>query len=289
MPPVSVEVSGVTRSFGARQAIVDTTVVISGGLTAVVGPNGSGKTTLLRLLATTDRADQGRVTVAGHDTSDPSGRLAVRRVLGYLTQTESLPLRMTVHQYVEYVAVLKEIEPRTTRLAEVARCVDTVGLGDRIHDRIRNLSGGMRRRVGLAQALLGNPALLILDEPDAALDPETRRRMLAELARRGEDATVVIATHHTADIGEWCDRIIVLSAGRVCFAGSPDRLRDLARGRVWQAPVPDPAAWHCWQDSPTTWRCVGPSAPVQHSVEPSLDDGYLTALWTPSDPIGGNR
>ncbi|HEC10852.1 MAG TPA: ATP-binding cassette domain-containing protein [Acidimicrobiales bacterium] len=278
---MTIEVGNVSRAFGGRDALVDVTVVLGGGLTAVIGPNGSGKTTLLRLLATTERADRGSVRVSGHDTSDPSGRLAVRRALGYLTQTESLPLRMTVHQYVEYVAVLKEIEPRAWRLAEVARCIDTVGLGGRMHDRIRNLSGGMRRRVGLAQALLGNPALLILDEPDAALDPETRRLMLADLAERSRNSTVVVSTHHTGDIGRWCDRIVVLSGGRIRFTGPPGHLRDLARGRVWRAAEPDPEAWHCWQDSPTTWRCVGASAPDGVGAEPTLDDGYLTALWSP--------
>ncbi len=286
MAPVAIEVKDVSRTFGPHRALEDVSLLIGGGLTAVVGPNGSGKTTLLRLLATTERADRGSVRVSGHDTSNPSGRLAVRRVLGYLTQSESLPLRMTVHQYVDYVAVLKEIEPRPTRLAEVARCIETVGLGDRAHDRIRDLSGGMRRRVGLAQALLGDPALLVLDEPDAALDPETRRLMLAELATRSRDATVVVATHHTGDIGEWCDRVIVLSSGRPRFVGAPGRLRELARGRVWRSDEPDPTAWHCWRDSPRTWRCLGPAAPGAAEVEPTLDDGYLTAIWSPDGPGG---
>jgi len=276
MSAPTIRLSGVGKSFRGTAALADLDLELHQGVVGLLGPNGAGKTTLLRILATVTGADTGSVRILGRDPADGSERVEIRRQLGYLPQELGYPRGFTTYGFVDYMAVLKEWEEATARRAEVRRVLDQVGLGDRPTKRIRALSGGQRRRVGLAQALLGSPRLLILDEPTTGLDPEQRVSLRHVLAEVGRDATVVVATHQTEDVAALCEHVVVLDEGAVRFDGSVHDLVGEARGRVWLSDAPDPRAGTSWRTATGRYRNIGaaPSGEVD-VVEPTLEDAYL--------------
>jgi ABC-2 type transport system ATP-binding protein len=272
----SVRLRGVGRTFGSAWALRDVSLDLSPGVTGLLGPNGAGKTTLLRLLATALPPSHGEIRMLGLDPAVPAERTEVRRRLGYLPQEIGFPRAFTAFAFVDYVAVLKEWTEPDRRHAEVRRVLDLVGMAGISAQRLRAMSGGQRRRVALAQALLGSPDVLILDEPTTGVDPEQRaalRTVLAELART---STVILSTHQTDDVAALCDRVIVLDDGFVRYDGQVTELVDRAAGRVWLADAPDPAASVSWRTGTGRYRNVAEQARtgVEH-VEPSLEDAYL--------------
>jgi ABC-2 type transport system ATP-binding protein len=271
-----ISLRGVGRSFGATQALADVDLDLEAGVIGLLGPNGAGKTTLLRLLATALPPSRGKVRVLGRDVEVLAERTEIRRRLGYLPQEVGFPRGFTAFAFVDYIALLKEWADPAARHAEVRRVLDQVGLSDAATKRIRAMSGGQRRRVALAQALLGSPPVLILDEPTTGVDPEQRvtlRTVLAELART---SIVVLSTHQTEDVAALCERVVVLDRGRVRYDGAVTDLVDRAAGRVWLADQPDPAATVSWRTGTGRYRNVAAQARdgVEH-VEPSLEDAYL--------------
>ena len=178
---------GLSRWYGATQALAEVSLALDRGITGLLGPNGAGKTTLLSVLATVAEPDTGQVSVFGLDPRDRSERVEIRRRLGYLPQELRYHRHFTVARFLDYIAILKEITDRRRRAEEVAWVLAATGLERQARKRIRSLSGGMRQRLGIAQALLGHPDLLILDEPTAGLDPEQRlrfRELLSDLPGR---------------------------------------------------------------------------------------------------------
>ncbi len=271
----AIELNGVSRSFKGAMALSGVDLEVTSGVVGLLGPNGAGKTTLLRILATILSADAGSVRILGRDPADGAERTEVRRRLGYLPQELGYPRGFTAYRFIDYMAVLKEIEEPGARRAEVRRVLEDVGLADRAAKRLRTLSGGQRRRVGLAQALLGSPELLVLDEPTTGLDPEQRVSLRQVLAERGRAATVVIATHHTEDVAALCERVIVLDNGSVSFQGSVPALVREAHGRVWLGDAPDPRAQVSWRTATGRYRNLGDAPPDAELVEPTLEDAYL--------------
>jgi ABC-2 type transport system ATP-binding protein len=272
----SISLRGVGRSFGSTRALADVTLDLGPGVVGLLGPNGAGKTTLLRVLATALPPSQGTVRVLGHDPDLPAERTDIRRGLGYLPQEVGFPRGFTAFAFVDYIAMLKEWTEPTARHAEVRRVLDQVGLADAAAKRIRAMSGGQRRRVALAQALLGSPPVLILDEPTTGVDPEQRvtlRTVLAEIART---SIVVLSTHQTEDVAALCERVVVLDQGRIRYDGQVTELVSQAADRVWLADQPDPAATVSWRTGTGRYRNVAARARdgVEH-VEPSLEDAYL--------------
>jgi ABC-2 type transport system ATP-binding protein len=270
-----VALSGVGKRFRGTTALHDVTLELPPGVTGLLGPNGAGKTTLLRIVATALSPDHGTARVLGADPADVTGRLAIRRRLGYLPQESGAFGGFTAFAFVDYVAVLKEMTDRAARHAEVRRVLDVVGLGDRAHQRVRALSGGMRRRVGLAQALLGRPELLVLDEPTVGLDPEQRLRFREVLAGLPPDTCVLLSTHLTEDVAALCPRVVVMERGSVLFEGATAGLAALAEGRVWDADAPDPAATVSWRTPEGRARNVGSPPPGADLVPAGPEHGYL--------------
>ena len=270
-----VQVDAVEMRFGRTIALDGVSLDLQSGVTGLLGPNGAGKTTLLRLLATATLPDRGRLEILGHDPRSAPGRLAIRRQLGYMPQEPGFHPRFTVFEFVDYVAILKEMADRQARHDEVRRVLGLVGLGPQRGTRIKALSGGMRRRVALAAALLGGPDLLVLDEPTAGLDPEQRLRFRELVAELGEQRVVVLSTHQTEDVASLCPRVIVLHHGRVRFAGSPAELAGLARGHVWSSPTRPPGARASWRTGTGAYRSIGDPPDGAQLVEPTIDDGYL--------------
>jgi ABC-2 type transport system ATP-binding protein len=273
-----VAVSGLTKRFGRTAAVDGLDLALRGGITGLLGPNGAGKTTLLRMLATVLAPESGSIRLLGRDPAVPAERLAIRRRLGYLPQAPELYGGFTAHELVDYVAILKEHTDRAWRAQECARVLEAVGLADRMHKKIRTLSGGMRQRVALAAALIGTPDLLVLDEPATGLDPEQRLELRSLLAGVAERGSVVLSTHNTAEVAALCSRVVVLSRGRSEFDGTPAALRALAEGRVWESEDPDPRADRSWLTGEGAYRNLGEPPAWAQSTPATMEDGYLLAV-----------
>jgi ABC-2 type transport system ATP-binding protein len=276
----AIDLRGVTKSYGRTHALTGVDLAFDRGVTGLLGPNGAGKTTLLRIVATSIAADSGTVRLLGRDPHASQGDLtAIRRQLGYLPQELGYPSDMTVFGFVEYVAVLKEWNDRRRRTREVRRVLDLLGLSDLAARRITKLSGGQKRRVGLAQALLGEPRLLVLDEPTTGLDPVQRADLRRTLSLAGGHGAVLLSTHQTEDVAALCERVIVLAEGGVRFDGAVDALVGTAEGRVWLADDPGPDAVVSWRTGSGRHHVVG-GAPPPGAVptEPTLEDAYLLML-----------
>jgi ABC-2 type transport system ATP-binding protein len=273
---VTVSATGLSLRYGRTAALSDVDFTLDDGVTGLLGPNGAGKTTLLRILATALPADAGLLRIFGFDPGTPAGRLAIRRRLGYLPQNPGFHPRFTAFEFVDYIAILKEIVHG--RHEEVRRVLHAVGLDAQRGTRIKALSGGMRQRVGLAAALLGEPALVILDEPTVGLDPEQRLRFRELVAQTGEGRTVLLSTHQTEDVMTVCQRVIVLDHGEVRFEGEPTALAALAAGRVWTSPTRTPGALAAWRTGAGSYRNIGDPPPGAELIEPSIEDGYLMLI-----------
>ncbi len=235
---MNVEVSGVTRRFGRTQAVAGVSLVAGPGVLGLLGPNGAGKTTLLRMLATVIAPSSGRLRLLGRDPGCYGPRREIRRGLGYLPQDLGYYPGFTVAEFVEYFALLKEMPAGRVPQA-VATAIERAGLGGRAGARLRTLSGGMLRRAGIAQAIVNEPELLLLDEPTAGLDPEQRVAFRALLRGLGERATVIVSTHLVEDVGAACGQVALLDAGTIVFGGTPGELtaRGAGTGAAGDAPL----------------------------------------------------
>lgn len=271
-------VTDVAKRYGALRVLDGVDLEVPTGVTGLLGPNGAGKTTLLRVLASILPPDRGTVTFDGRALTTQSDRVAYRRGLGYLPQETGFPTRFTVHDFVEYLALLKEIDDPRTRAAEITRVLEAVGLEGRRSTRIRKLSGGMRRRLALAQALLGEPCVLLLDEPTTGLDPEQRVRLRSLISDHGRDRAVLLSTHQTEDVASLCQRVIVLTDGRVRYEGDVPGLAAHARGRVWVSAAPQPDAMASWLTSDGHHRHIGTPPSGAELVTPTVEEGYLALL-----------
>ncbi|TQS42384.1 ATP-binding cassette domain-containing protein [Cryptosporangium phraense] len=275
---VAVSGAGLSVRYGRTVALNDVSFELGTGVTGLLGPNGAGKTTLLRVVATAATPDSGHLRVLGFDPLTGAGRLATRRRIGYLPQDPGFHRSFTAFEFVDYVAILKELTERRSRHAAVRDALDAVGLGDRRGSRIRTLSGGARQRVALAAALVGDPPVLILDEPTVGLDPEQRMRFRELIADLGEQRSVLLSTHQTEDVMSLCREVIVLDHGAVRFTGTPAELTALADGRVWTSTARGEGALASWRTGTGLFRNVGTPPPDADLLPPSLEDGYLTLV-----------
>jgi ABC-2 type transport system ATP-binding protein len=275
-----IDAHDLTKSYGRHRALDGLDLTARTGVTGLLGPNGAGKTTLLRILATVMTPDSGELSLLGRDPADAAQRLAIRRRLGYLPQDAGFHGGFTAFEAVDYVAVLKEHTATRDRHEEVRRVLDKVGLADVSGRRVRALSGGMRRRLGLAQALLGRPELLVLDEPTAGLDPEQRIRFRDLVSEAGESATVVLSTHQTEDVAALCSHVVVMVGGRARFAGTVAELATVAAGRVWVDETRDPRALAAWRTSTGVFHHIGDPPAGAQEADPTIEDAYLLLLET---------
>jgi ABC-2 type transport system ATP-binding protein len=232
----NLEATDLTRRFGRARAVAGVSLATGPGVFGLLGPNGAGKTSLLRMLATVIPPTSGTLRLLGRDPGAHGQRREVRRRLGYLPQHLGYYPGFTVVEFVEYFALLKEMPPARVPTA-VAAAVERVGLGDRARSRLRTLSGGMIRRVGLAQAIVNDPELLLLDEPTTGLDPEQRVRFRALLRDLGRGATVLVSTHLVEDVAAACGEVAVMYEGRFAFRGTPGELAGLGEGGAGDTPL----------------------------------------------------
>jgi ABC-type multidrug transport system ATPase subunit len=276
-------------------AVSDVTVSLGPGVLGLLGPNGAGKSSLMRILATVTRPTEGRVSWDGTDiVAHPD---ALRRVLGYLPQDFGVYPHLTAREFLSYLAAVKGIaaRPARKRIDELLEAVQLTEAGTR---KLGHYSSGMRQRVGIAQALLNDPQLLIVDEPTAGLDPEQRIRVRTLLGELAVDRHVILSTHIVSDVEAVADDIAVLGQGRLRYRGTPEGLLRDARGKVWEllASADElPALRQRFLVSRavrtpdgTRVRVLAPDQPAPDAalVDPDLEDGYLWMIGTPSRPGG---
>jgi ABC-2 type transport system ATP-binding protein len=273
--PAYIRIRNLTKRYGRSEAVSGIDLEIGAGVIGLLGPNGAGKTTLLRIVATSLAPTSGTIEILGNDPGDAAGRLAIRRALGYVPQEVGLYETFTVFDFLDYIAILKEQVDRRARRDDVRRVIAAVDLGDVSSTRIRRLSGGMRRRVALAQSLLGDPELLVLDEPTVGLDPEQRLRFRQIVSQHAERRCVLLSTHMTEDIEALCERVVVMQRGRIAFDGTPAGLAAIADGHVWIADQPNAGALVSWRTGEGRHRHVGDAPPDAELIPPSVQDGYL--------------
>ncbi|MFI8433173.1 ATP-binding cassette domain-containing protein [Streptomyces sp. NPDC079020] len=226
---MSAKVTGLTVRHRRKTALDAVDLDFAPGVHGLLGPNGAGKTSLIRVLATVAAPAAGRVELLGSEVgaaSDHRARAAVRRRLGYLPQDFGHYPGFTVREFISYVAWLKEMDGARVASA-VEHAVERVGLADRIDAKVKTLSGGMVRRVGVAQAIVNEPALLLLDEPTAGLDPEQRVEFRALLRELGRTSTVIVSTHLVEDVAVACSEVTLIEAGAIAYRGTTAELMEL--------------------------------------------------------------
>lgn len=230
---MKIEVDGLGKVYkGGIEALRDVSLSIQSGLFGLLGPNGAGKTTLMRILVTLMKPSAGSVSVNGLNLH--RHRREIRSMLGYLPQDFKLFSKLTTWEFLEYVAALAGIRNLQKRKRAVDQMLEQFGLFEARDRQANKLSGGMKRRLGIAQALIGDPKIVVVDEPTTGLDPEERirfRNLLADLSHR--EIIIILSTHIVGDISSTCTDMALLNRGGVVFNGSPDELVDMAKGHAW--------------------------------------------------------
>jgi ABC-2 type transport system ATP-binding protein len=274
---------------GGVHALERVNLSIPGGMYGLLGPNGAGKTTLMRILAGILRPSGGNLSIGEFDCSTEKGRMAVKRVLGYLPQEMGVYPDLNAREFLDYVAILKGLDDSRARQRRVEELLETVSLTAVARRKLKTFSGGMKRRVGIAQALLNDPKLLIVDEPTAGLDPEERIRFRNLLSDLGGDRTVLLSTHIVEDIAQTCRNLAILKNGQVVFQGTTIDLIGQARGKVWVVTTNGTGSTRptgnltivstMHMDTSVQYRVVGELIPSDESqavlTEPSLEDSYV--------------
>ena len=282
-------ITGLSKTYpnGVR-ALSDVSLTIPAGMFGLLGPNGAGKSTLMRTLATLQEADAGSVQMGDIDVL--RDKAAVRRTLGYLPQDFGVYPKVSAEELLDHLARLKGLADARQRREIVAALLRQTNLYDVRRKALGGYSGGMRQRFGIAQALLGTPRLIIVDEPTAGLDPEERVRFHNLLAEIGENVIVILSTHIVSDVSDLCGRMAIIDKGRVLLTGRPQELTRALDGRVWQKAIPRTELDAARARYPvistrllagrTLVNAVADAAPDSGfaSVEPTLEDVYFAAI-----------
>ena len=223
------------KRFGDVHALNDVSLDLSPGLFGLLGPNGAGKSTLMRTLATLQKPDEGRISYNGTDIiQDPK---TMRATLGYLPQDFGVYPRMSARALLNHMAVLKGVTDKAAREAQIQALLKDVDLLKHASASVATYSGGMRQRFGVAQALLGDPKVLIVDEPTAGLDPLQRQMFLDLLSEAGEDKIIILSTHIVEDVRDLCPDMAIMGDGEIVARGNPEALIDKIRAKVWRKTV----------------------------------------------------
>lgn len=238
---MDIKITGLTKIYpNGHAAIRNVDLEIGSGMFGLLGPNGAGKSSFMRILVTVQKATSGTILMDGMDIN--KSRQKIRPLIGYLPQDFTFFSKLKTWEFLDYAAQLSISLKKKERLFKVDNLLDQVGLLD-VRERMANkLSGGMKRRLGIAQALIGDPRLLVIDEPTTGLDPEERirfRNILSDLSQK--DVTIILSTHIVGDISSTCHNMAMLNKGEVAFKGSPEGMINRVRGHVWQVTLDDEA------------------------------------------------
>ena len=274
---------------GGHTALDGVGLTLGKGLFGLLGPNGAGKSTLMRIICTLLAPSRGTVTVFGHDVT--RNRREVRKLLGYLPQEFGAWRQHRVEEVLDTLARLSGLADKKHRRERVAETLEQVGLDSVADRKVKKLSGGMVRRLGVAQALVHEPPVLVVDEPTVGLDPEERMRFRQMMARLGRDRTILLSTHVVADLGGGCQMMALLDRGQVVFQGSPDDLLRPAVGRVFEIEVSTSAADQLEANYEIVSRSATPQGVTLRGVaanglpdgaaaveSPNLEEAYLAFM-----------
>lgn len=284
---MKIEINNLTKKYGSKCALNNINMEICEGMFGLLGPNGAGKTTLMRILTTLINKTDGRVSIDGIDIGDKN---KVRKIIGYLPQDFSMYPNMNVYESLDYLAILSGIQQDSKRKKIIIDLLDRVNLKRQIRTKVRALSGGMKRRLGIAQALLHNPEVLIVDEPTAGLDPEERvkfRNMLTDFA---EDRIVILSTHIVEDVEFTCSNLAILKEGQIVYQGGVRELLEKSAGSVWTFDVDRNEFDSIKGDhriistvsegERIRLRVISDNKPFENalSIQPSIEDAYMKLI-----------
>ncbi len=286
---MELRISHLSKTYpNGTHALKDVSLTIPPGMFGLLGPNGAGKSTLMRTLATLQEADGGTVTLGTIDVLREKD--AVRRTLGYLPQEFGVYPKVSAEELLDHFAVLKGITVRRERKETVKALLEQTNLYEARKKKLGGYSGGMRQRFGIAVALLGNPKLIIVDEPTAGLDPAERVRFLNLLSELGENAIVILSTHIVEDVSELCQRMAIINRGEILLEAEPLAAIDAVQGKVWKKIIAkDELAGHETAHRVISTRLLAgrtvihvfaPERPDASfdAVEASLEDVYFTVM-----------
>lgn len=282
---VELSLENVTRRFGQKDAVAGVSAVLKPGVYGLLGANGAGKTTLMRMVCDVLRLTSGRIAYNGVDVASMGEEY--RALLGYLPQDFGYYPDFTAMDFMLYMAALKGV-PRRKARSLCADLLDEVGLADHAKAKIRTFSGGMKQRLGIAQAVLNNPEVLVLDEPTAGLDPKERVRFRNLIAGFSQDKIVLLSTHIVSDVEYIADEVLLMKSGALIMRGAPESVVASVAGKVWECRASAQKAArmaeelcasnvHYASDGAAVVRVVSDEAPTEEarSVEPTLEDLYL--------------
>ena len=287
---MNIQINNLTKIYpkGNKKALNSVTFDIPEGIFGLIGRNGAGKTTLMRILATVMGASEGEITFDGKELL--ANKDEFRSSLGYLPQTTKLMPQLNIVEFLDYVCIMKNIKDKDVRRERVQWAIETVGLAGEEKKRLRNYSGGMLRRAGIAQALIGDPKVLIIDEPTTGLDPEERLYFLNLLSKIAVGRTIIFSTHITADIEHLCREICVLERGEVKYRGQKQDFIDRVAGKMFEhIGTPDEEAIIrrdaivtsvTYVEGQPRVRYVADTPLLEGSLPtaPTLEDAYIYAL-----------
>jgi ABC-type multidrug transport system ATPase subunit len=286
---IALRISGISKTYpNGVHALKDVSLTIPAGMYGLLGPNGAGKSTLMRILATLQEPDAGDITLGDIDVV--AQKDDVRRTLGYLPQEFGVYPKATAEELLDHFALLKGIVHRGERKDVVDALLRQTNLWEVRKQKLGGYSGGMRQRFGVAVALIGNPRLLIVDEPTAGLDPAERVRFLNLLSELGESSVVLLSTHIVEDVSELCTRMAIIDQGEILLEAEPLRAVDELRGRIWRRIIPksELSAVERRYRVISTKLLAGQTVVQVHSAtspgsefesaEPDLEDVYFCAM-----------
>ncbi|MBS4539020.1 ABC transporter ATP-binding protein [Clostridium sp. D2Q-11] len=281
---MNIEIKGLTKNYGNKTALDNVDLKIDKGMFGLLGPNGAGKTTLMRILTTLVQKTEGDINIQGIDISK---KRKIRQMIGYLPQDFAVYPTLTVYEAMDYLALLSNIAPKSKRKKLILDLLEKVNLEDHLKTKVKALSGGMKRRLGIAQALINNPSLLIVDEPTAGLDPEERIRFRNLLRDFSEDRIVILSTHIVEDVEFTCEDLAILKEGQILYKGKSRDLIKQAEGYIWTANLDrkrlnDIRKNHhiistVSEGDLIKTRFLSDGTPIEESkaVSPSIEDAYM--------------
>ncbi|MCR2823834.1 ABC transporter ATP-binding protein [Lederbergia panacisoli] len=285
---MTIKIEGLQKSYRKFQALKNINLHMETGLFGLLGPNGAGKSTLMKILSTILPFQEGIVTIYDFDLVKEGDK--VRRLLGYLPQHFNVPPQFTGREFLHYVASMKGVTDQQERNEQVEKLLEEVNLVQHANKKIKGYSGGMKRRLGIAQALIGNPKLIILDEPTAGLDPSERIRFRNLIEKLSKDHSIILSTHIISDIESSCEKVAVINHGEVLFEGSTEDLADMAKKVVWELAAPFSEYDKVEKEyviissrkekDRVVFRIISKEKPSGEvtPVQPSIEDGYMAII-----------
>lgn len=291
---MEIVINNLCKNYRKKAALKNVSVTIRSGMYGLLGRNGAGKTSLMRILATLSVPSSGEVSINGIPIREIS---KIREMVGYLPQDFSFYKNMSVYGAMDYLGLLSDI-PDNIRKERILALLEQVNLKDDMRTKVKTLSGGMKRRLGIAQALLHNPQILIVDEPTAGLDPEERIRFRNLLSEFAEERIVILSTHISSDVESSCENIGVLNEGKLIWSGSTEELMEQAAGKVYLISALKKQDKRMKEkytvlnistsQSGTQYRVLSDTLPEEESTPaiPTLEDGYMYLLSRTEGGVG---